>query len=392
MEYIMKQYKFSIPRQVIAGENASGQITEIIKSEKVSKVIVFTDEGVLNSGVCEAIFTHIKRAGANYCVISNLRHEPSTHDISRAVEQIKGIAGGLIVAVGGGSVIDTAKLCAAMKNTSYEIDDLLQDNSLIQKGLPTVVIPTTCGSGSEATYNAVVAIPEKSVKVGIVNMNLLADYVLLDGNMIRRLPPEIIAATGVDALAHVLECFTSNKANPFSDLYAAEGTKLIFENLERAYNNGDDIEAKSNMMLAAFYGGVAIASSGTTAVHALSYPLGGKFHIAHGISNAILLVPVMRANLKACEDRLALLEDIVNMEGYRRTKNEKANSMIERIERMVKNIGISYNLRKFGITEENLDFLVEAGASCKRLLDNNRCDLTKNDIREIYHKVIVGGF
>ncbi|AOT69586.1 iron-containing alcohol dehydrogenase [Geosporobacter ferrireducens] len=387
----MKPCQLTVPGHVRAGENVIEQLSGIIEAERASKVIVFTDEGVLSTGICNGVFEQIKKANAEYCVIGDLRPEPSTQDVIRTMEQMNRAEGELVVAVGGGSVMDMAKLCAAMKGASYDIYDLLENNSLMEKGLPAVMIPTTCGTGSEATFNAIVAVPEKSVKTGIVNKNMLADYVLLDGNMIAKLPPKIIASSGVDALAHVIECFTSNKANVFSDLYAAAGAKLIFENLVRAYSDANDLQAKSNMLLAAFYGGVAIAASGTTAVHALAYPLGGKYHIAHGVSNAILLAPVMRANLEACEDRLALLEDGINPAGYGRAQSEKAKGMIERIASIVSDTGIPSSLCEFGIGLEDLDFLVDAAADCKRLLDNNRRVLTKNDIRAIYQEVIKGG-
>ncbi len=384
----MKQYELTIPGYVYGGENAVQKLTDIIASEKASRVIVFTDTGVLGTGICDNVLDQIKKAGADYSIISDLRPEPSTHDVTKAVDSVNKANGELVVAIGGGSVMDTAKLCAAMKGVSYNIYDLLENNDLMQKGLTTVMIPTTCGTGSEATYNAIVAVPEKQVKIGIVNRNMLADYVLLDGSMIRKLPQKIIAATGIDALAHAVECFTSNKANPFSDLYAAAGAKLIFENLVRAYNNAEDMEAKSNLLTAAFYGGVSIAASGTTAVHALAYPLGGKYHIAHGVSNAIMFAPVMRANLEACKDRLALLEDFVNPSGYGHTIDEKAQVMISRIEDIVRDTGIPSSLREFGIGMEDMDFLVEAAADCKRLLDNNRRCLSNEDIRSIYEKVI----
>jgi len=384
----MKQYELTIPRHVYGGENAVDQLAGIIKQENASRVIVFTDGGILETGICDSIFEQIKKAGSDYSVISDLRPEPSTQDVTRAVEAVNNAMGELVIAVGGGSVMDMAKLCAAMKGADYNIYDLLRDNSLMQKGLPTVMIPTTCGTGSEATYNAIIAVPEKQVKIGIVNKNMLADYVLLDGSMIQKLPPKIIAATGIDALAHAIECFTSNKSNPFSDLFAAEGARLIFENLVRAYNNADDMEAKGNMLTAAFYGGVSIAASGTTAVHALAYPLGGKYHIAHGVSNAIMFAPVMRANLAACEDRLAQLEDIVDPAGFGSTTSEKAQRMIRRIETIVKDTDIPSSLSEYGIGMEDMDFLVEAAADCKRLLDNNRRSLTNDDIRSIYQEVI----
>lgn len=384
----MKQFQLITPGCVKAGEGAVRELSSIIQAVRADQVIVFTDRGVLNAGLCDCVFQQIEKSGAKYDVISDLTPEPSTGDIIRVVEQMKTLNGQLIVAVGGGSVMDTAKLCGVLKDTNYGIYDLMEDSSRIEKGLPAVMIPTTCGTGSEATFNAIVSVPEKSVKIGVVSPNLIADYVILDGNMIRSLPKEIIAATGVDALAHAVECFTSNKANPFSDLFAAEGAKLIFEHLVKAYQEPEDSIAKNRLLLAAFYGGVAISASGTTAVHALAYPLGGKYHIPHGISNAIMFVPVMRANLEAARDRLALLEDFVEPTGFGRSHEEKAESLIRRIETVVRETGIPANLKQYGIGMDDMDFLVEAAADCKRLLDNNLRALTREEIRSIYREVI----
>ena len=247
------------------------------------------------------------------------------------------------------------------------------------------MIPTTCGTGSEATCNAIVAVPEEQSKKGIVNDSMIPDYVVLDSNMIRKLPKSIVAATGVDALAHVVECFTSKKATPFSDTYAAAGAKLIFHNIREAYNN---MEAKSNMMTGAFYGGVAITGSGTTAVHALSYPLGGKYHIAHGVSNAILFAHVMEFNKDTCSKRLAILCDAVYPELAGKSEDEKAQYMIDQIADIVKVTNIPTDLKEFGVKPEDLDFLVDAGSKQQRLLVNNMKELSLDDIRNIYLKVL----
>ena len=296
--------------------------------------------------------------------------------------------GDFIIAIGGGSVMDAAKLCSVLKGASYTVKDLLKDPGIAEKQIKTLMIPTTCGTGSEATCNAIVAIPEEQSKKGIVNDNMIPDYVFLDSQMIRRLPKSIIAATGVDALAHVVECFTSKKATPFSDTYAMAGAKLIFHNIRKAYNDADNMEAKSNMMLGAFYGGVAITGSGTTAVHALSYPLGGKYHIAHGVSNAILFAHVMEFNKDACKERLAELCDGVFPELATKSVDEKADYMIEQIADIVKVTNIPTDLNEFGVKMEDLDFLVQAGSDQKRLLVNNMKELSLDDIREIYLKVL----
>ena len=206
--------------------------------------------------------------------------------------------------------------------------------------------------------------------------------------MIAGLPASIVAATGVDALAHVVECFTSKKATPLSDTYAAAGAKLIFRNIEEAYKNPGDMEARSNMMLGAFYGGVAITGSGTTAVHALSYPLGGKYHIPHGVSNAILFAHVMAFNKDACAGRLGVLCDAVYPERAALGTEEKADYMIGRIAAIVENTEIPIHLNAFGVKMEDLDFLVDAGSKQQRLLVNNRKKLSLEDIRTIYLKVL----
>ncbi len=323
---------------------------------KESKVLVFTDKGVAGAGLLQKLLTVLDEAGVSCRIFDDLRPEPAYTDVEKVVEQMNWENGDLIVAIGGGSVMDAAKLCALLKGSSYTVKDLLDNPLLASKQMKTVMIPTTCGTGSEATCNAIVAIPEEGSKKGIVNEQMIPDYVILDAQMIAGLPASIVAATGVDALAHVVECFTSKKATPLSDTYALAGAKLIFRNIEKVYEDPSDMEAKSDILLGAFYGGVAITGSGTTAVHALSYPLGGKFHIAHGVSNAVLFAHVMAFNKDACEERLAVLCDAVYPELSAMIWEEKADHMIERIAAIVKNTKIPTDLNTFGVKMEDLDF------------------------------------
>ena len=325
---------------------------------------------------------------AEYKVIDDLTAEPAYQDAERVIREAEDYSADLIIGIGGGSVMDAAKLCSVLKGADYTIRDLLKDPTRARKQVKTVMIPTTCGTGSEATCNAIVAIPEEESKQGIVNDSMIPDYVILDSQMIRKLPKSIVAATGVDALAHVVECYTSKKATPFSDTYAAAGARLIFHNIREAYSNPDNMEAKNSMLLGAFYGGVAITGSGTTAVHALSYPLGGKYHIAHGVSNAILFAHVMEYNKEACKDRLAQLCDAVFPEQNSKNVDEKADYMIGQIADIVKVTDIPTDLNQFGVKMEDLDFLVDAGSKQTRLLVNNMRELSLEDIRTIYKRVL----
>lgn len=381
-------YRIKLPSCVYSGTGSIEDIKNIVEQEAAKKILVFTDKGVAGAGLLDKLLKVLNEAGVSYTIFDDLKPEPAYQDVEKVVKQMEQENGDLIVAIGGGSVMDAAKLCSLLKGSSYTVKDLLDNPLLASKKLKSIMIPTTCGTGSEATCNAIVAIPEEQSKKGIVNEEMIPDYVILDAQMIAGLPAPIVVATGVDALAHVVECFTSKKATPLSDTYAMAGAKLIFKNIEEAYNNPSNMEAKSNLLLGAFYGGVAITGSGTTAVHALSYPLGGKYHIAHGVSNAILFAHVMEFNKDACEERLAALCDMVYPEYWEKSVNEKADYMIDRISAIVKHTNIPTDLNTFGVKMEDLDFLVDAGSKQQRLLVNNQKTLNLEDIRSIYLKVL----
>ena len=380
-------YSLKLPPVAHAGIGSLGVLRDAAVASGAKNILVCTDQGIEKSGLLDKVMEQVNGLDAAVQVLDTLTAEPSYLEVEENLNKIQGKPE-LIVGLGGGSVMDAAKLFSVLVGADYTIRDLLEDSTKAKKMAKTIMIPTTCGTGAEATCNAIVAVPEKSVKIGIVSSEMIPDMALLEPEMIRRLPKSIIAATGVDALAHVVECFTSNKANPFSDTFAIQGAKLILQHIVRAYTNPDDMEAKEAMMVGAYYGGVAITASGTTAVHALSYPLGGKFHIAHGVSNAILFVPVMKMNQEACQDRLAQLCEMVYEETVSMGAQERADFLIGRIGQVVRETEIPTDLSAFGVTRKDLDFLVEAGSQQKRLLNNNRKQLTLEEIRSIYEEVV----
>ncbi|MCI1966462.1 MAG: iron-containing alcohol dehydrogenase [Oscillospiraceae bacterium] len=381
-------YKIKMPPAVYGGTDSVQILREILKKEHAKDVILFTDPGVKASGVVDSVVEIVKRQGTRFRIVDHLVPEPSAEDVQAILDEISEINCDLILAVGGGSTMDAAKLISILKGSKFCVRDLLNDSSSPQKRIKTIMIPTTCGTGSEATCNAIVAKPEEKLKVGIVSDEMIADYIILDPAMISGLPKKIVASSGIDALAHCVECYTSNKANPFSDVFALAGAKLIFKNIEKAYANPTDTVAKNNMLTGAFYGGVAITSSGTTAVHALSYPLGGTYHIAHGVSNAILFAPVMECNLPACADRLADLCDAIEPSFSNQTQQEKALHVVHRIREIVSFTEIPPSLKSFGVPKSDLDFLTDAASKVTRLLNNNRKKLTLEEIRSIYQQVL----
>lgn len=382
----MGNYKMKLPKNVFGGENAIDQIVSIVKG-RYKKAAVFTDPGVRKSGVADIPILKLKEAGAETVIFDNLPSEPTYKQAQEIIDEFRKTNADFIVAVGGGSVMDIAKLASIAATDEYDVAELLENPAIGQKKIASLMIPTTAGTGSEATPNSIVAVPEKELKIGIVNEEMLADYVILDSIMIRNLPPKIAASTGIDALCHAIECYTSAKANPFSDMFAMQAMKLIFENIEAACLNPDALAEKSNMLFAAFLGGAAITASGTTAVHALSYPLGGKYHIPHGIANAIMLLPVMRFNQSACEKELSEIYDaLCGTDPIE--KSEKGRWVISRIEKIIRALELPTSLSGYGVSRKDLDTLVAAGLQVKRLLVNNKRIVTREDAKELYSEVL----
>lgn len=380
--------QLKVPAKVFSGAGAYRKINDIIKAESIRRVLLITDKGIEGAGLTAPVIELLNEAHVETQTFYHLQAEPNYEDVTRLVEEVGGQPADYLIAVGGGSVLDVAKLVSVLKNADYTVKDLLQNPSLAEKKVKTLLIPTTSGTGSEATCNAIVGVPEEGVKVGIVNDALIPDIAILDVDFIKNLPNKQLAASAVDALCHCVECYTSNKANIFSDTLAAAGAKLIFTNIREAYADKSNTAAREALLIGSFYGGAAITSSGTTAVHALSYPLGGEFHIPHGVANAILFEKVMRVNQPDIQEELALLCDHIYPQKVEASAEEKADFIISEIADIVKKLEIPTDLKEFGVAQKDLDFLVEAGSGVRRLLDNNKRKLTKEEITDIYLSVL----
>ena len=352
----MDKYNMVLPRITYSGVDALENLRQVVAGCK--KAAIFTDKGILGAGLVDLPQEIVRSAGVETVILSDIPAEPSYGAVQTLVDEFRTLGADIIIAVGGGSAMDTAKLASILVTDEYTVKDLLDD-------------------------------PLRGKKIGIVNPAMVPDYVILDARMIKNLPRKIAAASGVDAMAHAIECFTSNKANPFSDTFALDAFDRILNNIERACDDPEALDAKREMQIAAFYGGIAITCSGTTAVHALSYPLGGKYHIAHGVSNAILLMPVMRFNEPAIRHKLALAYDrAVHGEKTCVTDEEKSAWIIERMGEIVKHLDIPTDLSRWNVSRDDLEPLVEAGMSVQRLLVNNMRTVTPEDARNIYLQIL----
>lgn len=378
-------YSCKMPKAAYCGQEAIGQLKVLCSG--IGRAAVFSDRGIERSGVLETPLRLLQEAGVEVSLLLDLPAEPTCDQAQQVVDTFLACKAQAIIAIGGGSVMDIAKLCSVLAGGETTVRGLLANPALGRKGVRTIMIPTTAGTGAEATPNAIVLVPEEKLKVGIVCEEMIPDAVILDGGMTRLLPAHIAASTGVDALCHAIECYTSRKATPFSDLYALEALRLIFANLEPACLDPEAAESREAMLLAAYYAGIAITCSGTTAVHALSYPLGGRYGIPHGVANAMMLMPVMRFNAACCEAELARAYDALGQHGEQ-SPSAKAQWVLGRMQEMVKALKIPTDLKKYGVGIEDLEELVASGMQVQRLLANNKRPVTAEDARALYLELL----
>lgn len=381
----MNAFRCLLPVSVTCGP---GKLRELAPLVAGKSVLLLSDKGVRQCGITSTVVALCSEHAASVHEYSDIPPEPSEDNITEVVARVDGREVGVIVAVGGGSVMDTAKLVAVMLNGGPAMADLFAGETPEGKKAALIMIPTTAGTGSEATPNAIVFRPAQNLKVGIVRDAFMPDHVILDPELLTGLPAPITASTGLDALCHALECYVSNKANPFSDLFAVEAMRLIFKSLKRCHTNGADLEARGDMLLAAFYAGICIACSGTNAVHALSYPLGGRYRIPHGVSNAVLLAPVFACNKDACTDKLASVAPLTGKRMDGLDNAAKADALVATLAELGRDLGIPRTLTELGIAPEDIDSITDAALEVKRLLDNNPKVLTRDDIRAIYASIL----
>ena len=384
---MMNPYVLAVPERVISGAGCISKLPELLKELDKKKVALFADMGALKSGAIDATIETLKVSCESFTLVNNVPPEPEDRQVREIFGQVKDCGADAIVAIGGGSVMDTSKSISVMMTNPGYYDDLTDQSKIVNRGAPLLVAPTSAGTGSEATPNAIVLIPEKKLKVGVVHPYFLPCRVLLDPELTKSLPKSVTASTGVDAFCHCIETYISRKTNPFARVFGLKGIELISKYLRRAYEDGSDMEARENMLLAAFYGGVAITASSTVAVHALSYPLGGTYRIPHGVSNAILLPFVMRYNMDAIQEDLPTLAAAMGLDTTG-TAKELEDRMVEALFPLCRDLNIPDNLQPFGVKPEDLEFLTVSASEVHRLLDQNPKTMSLDDIRNIYTQLL----
>jgi alcohol dehydrogenase class IV len=385
MSSTIPPFSFSTVSSIVSEPGASLRLGQLIAERfpVLKRVLIVTDPGFLRTGLIEPSRASLEAQGMQVAIYADVIADPPEAVVQAAADFARQQGAELVIGFGGGSSMDVAKLVAVLAGSEQPLAEMYGIGNVTGKRLPLVQVPTTAGTGSEVTNIAIVTTGE-TTKMGVVSPQLYADLALLDANLTMGLPPVVTAATGIDAMVHAIEAYTSrHKKNPLSDMLARQALSLLSNNIVKACENGRDLDARQAMLLGACLAGQAFSNAPVAAVHALAYPIGGIFHVAHGLSNSLVLPHVLRFNLPAAVSQYAELAGIV-VPHASGSEEARAQALIVATQQIAKITGVETTLQQVGITEQDLDRLADDAMLQTRLLGNNPRELTRADARAIY--------
>ncbi|NVL91264.1 MAG: iron-containing alcohol dehydrogenase [Desulfobacterales bacterium] len=380
----MPVFTFQGAKKIVFGEEAVTKLADEIRALGGKKVLMVFDQALKRAGVAQQVMAPLDAHGIPYAVYDQVTPEPEPTLADQGASMAREEKCDLVVGVGGGSSLDVAKAVAMLTINNGKAEDYIGLETVPRQGLPAIMIPTTAGTGSEVTFTAVFTMRKKKEKGGINSRFLYPDLALLAPELTVSLPPHLTATTGMDALTHAIEAFTSLQSNPMSDMVAREAIALIGANLKRAFDNGDDIHARRGMLLGSLMGGLALAGAGVGACHALAYPLGAFFNIPHGLANAVLLPYVMAYNLESTETKYAQVASLMGAEAWGRLHKSSVKAVVDVVRRLSQEIGIPQRLGDLNIPESAIEDMAEMAMTVARPIANNPRKMTKEAAISIY--------
>lgn len=384
----MPGFEFATTHRVLVKAGTAGRLPGLCQERGASRVLLVTDPGIRSTPLLGPVEESFREAGMPLAIFDQVSADPADSIVLEAARQAKEAQADLIVGFGGGSSMDVAKLVAllAHPDASQQLSDIYGVGLATGPRLPLIQMPTTAGTGSEVTPVAIVT-TGATTKAGVVAPSLLPDLAVLDAQLTLGLPPHVTAATGVDAMVHAIEAYTSaDKKNPYSDMLAREALRLLGGNLLAAVKDGSNLAAREACLLGAMMAGQAFANAPVAAVHALAYPLGGHFHIPHGLSNSLVLPEVLRFNAPVAAPLYAELAPILSDQPFTDASGG-AEALIAALEALIVAAGLPVRLRDAGVSEDSLEALAADAMLQQRLLVNNPREVSEADALAIYKVV-----
>lgn len=375
------------PRLII-GPGSINQLPEEIGRLNGKRVVLVTDPGLVQSGIVFRVEEALIKVGLSVHRFDDVEPDPRYETAVYAAERAKEVKGDLVIGIGGGSALDIAKVSSILVTNSEPVNAYFGIDLVPNRGLPLLLVPTTAGTGSEVTPIAILSDHHEKLKKGIVSPYLIPATAVLDAELTVGLPPSVTAATGMDALIHAVEAYTSKNANRFTDLLAIEAMTMLFRNIRAAFAKGTDIEARAMMLEGSLLAGKAFANAGVTAVHAFAYPIGAEFHIPHGVANSMMLAPVMKFNMVGNLPKFARMARVFDDEKDALSEEQAAKYAVEALKNLASDLNIPSRLSDFGIKEQDIPMLAEGVMKVTRLLANNPRELALDDAIEIYRQVL----
>jgi len=373
------------PRRVVFGRGSLDQLGREVRRLDGTRILVVADPRVAELDFFPRALDSLHRAGLSAVVFTDFSSEPAPEQADEAGRLARERSLDLVIGLGGGSAMDMAKAAAVLAANGGRAEDYIGVELVPHQGLPKLMVPTTAGTGSEVTWTAVFTMRAEKRKGGINSPYLYPETALLDPELTFDLPPEATAYTGLDALAHAVESYVSQRANPVSDMYALKAVELIGRFLERAVTKGGgDPEAREGMLLGSFLAGKALAGAGVGACHGLAYPLGAFHGVGHGTANAVLLSQVMLFNCSARPERYAALARALGLDCAGLDDLDAGRLAAERVAELVSAGAIPAGLSGLGIPEAALEEMAEAALKVKLCMDNNPRPMSREEALALY--------
>lgn len=378
---MMREVVLSQPSVVRFGRGCRHSLADYFHQRALKSAILYCSPSLEEAALQLAETLRIANLRIDISILPT--GEPSVTQFESALSAARAIDADCVLAVGGGSVLDVAKLVAALAKSTQQVSDCFGIGLIRARETALICLPSTAGTGSEVSPNAILLDERDNLKKGVISPFLVPDATFIDPELAVSVPPKVTAFTGLDTLTHCIEAYTNRFAHPLVDIYALEGIRLTAKYLVRAVRNGEDLEAREGMAAASYYGGLCLGPVNTAAVHALAYPLGSRYHIAHGLSNAVLLAAVSRANLPSAIDRYAAVALALGAD-QGESAVETAERGIVAMEELLRACDIQADLASLGVNRSDVPELALAASTVTRLLKNNPLPLTVVDIETIY--------